>query len=111
MRTLRKKIPNLPPSKVFRCTGTLRMREGHTYIIIGPEQSAKVLSVVLYRNAKVSPSKVFRYTVHVVGHYQVSESSVVLSIIIGIAMVVFALYYWHYGKTEISVLSFIFHSI
>ena len=46
--------------------GALRMREGHTYIIIGPEQSAKVFSAKFSHcteTRKFSPSKVFRYTV------------------------------------------------
>ena len=52
-----------------RCVyaGTLRMREGHTYIIIGPEQSTKVFSAKFSfctETRKFSPSKVFCYTVH-----------------------------------------------
>ena len=51
-----------------RCVyaGALRMREGHTYIIIGLEQSAKVFSAKFSfctEMRKFSPSKVFRYTV------------------------------------------------
>ena len=51
-----------------RCVyaGTLRMHEGHTYIIIGTEQSAKVFSAKFSfctEKQKFSPSKVFRYTV------------------------------------------------
>ena len=50
-----------------RCVyaGVLRMQEYHTYIIIGPEQSAKVLSVKFLfctETRKFSPSKVFLYT-------------------------------------------------
>ena len=46
--------------------GVLRMREGHTYIIIGLKQSAKVFSAKFSfctETRKFSPSKVFRYTV------------------------------------------------
>ena len=51
-----------------RCVyaGVLRMREGHTYIIIGTEQSAKVFSSKFSfctETRKFSPAKVFRYTV------------------------------------------------
>ena len=48
----------------------VHMCEGHTYIIIGPEQSTKVFSAKFSfctETRKFSPSKVFRYTVsHVV---------------------------------------------
>ena len=44
--------------------GALRMGEGHTYIIIGPERSVKVLSGFFTETLKFSPSKVFCYTVY-----------------------------------------------
>ena len=47
--------------------GALRMREGHTYIIIGTEQSAKVFSAkfsLCNEMRKFSPSKVFHSTVY-----------------------------------------------
>ena len=44
-----------------RCVyaGALRMREGHTYIIIGPEQSAKVFSAKFSFCTEKNEKKVF----------------------------------------------------
>ena len=52
--------------------GELSMREGHTYIIIGPKQSAKVFSAKFSfctETQTFSPSKVFCCTVHARTHH------------------------------------------
>ena len=61
-----RKILRDPQCARFVYAGALRMPEGHTtYLIIGPEQSAKVIFAKFLFCAemrKFSPSKVFPYT-------------------------------------------------
>ena len=64
--------------------GALRMCEGHTYIIIGPEQSAKVFSAKFSfwtETRKFFPSKVFRYKVYFTSHNNNTSKILYLMII------------------------------